>query len=210
MRLDWYFDFISPFAYLQFHRLDDLPPGVEVRRQPVLFAAMLNHWGQLGPAEIAPKRRFTYEHVTWLAARAGLPLRPPAAHPFNPLPLLRLSWALGNTRSVVERLFRFVWEEGHIPQQDDPWAALLRELGLAPGFESSTAKEQLKAATEAAIATGAFGVPTAIIQERLFWGYDATDMLIEFCRSPGAFDTEAMRLAAQWPVGTVRPRKPTQ
>jgi 2-hydroxychromene-2-carboxylate isomerase len=206
--VDWYFDFISPFAYLQWARLGELPPAAELRLQPVLLAGILNHWGQLGPAEIAPKRRFTYQHATWLAARTGLPFTMPAGHPFNSLPLLRLAWSLGTTRPLVERLFRFVWVEGHIPQQPEPWAALLDELGLSRYEEMPQAKQQLRAATDAAIACGVFGVPTAVTGGQLFWGYDATDMLLDYCRDPGLLDTAAMHRAAQLPVAAARPAKP--
>ena len=207
MTIDWYFDFISPFAYLQWARLDELPPAINLQLRPVLLAGILNHWGQLGPAEIAPKRVFTYQHATWLAARAGLPFTMPAGHPFNSLPLLRLAWSLGPTRAVIERLFRFVWVAGHIPQQPEPWAALLAELGLARYEETLEAKRQLRAATDAAIGCGAFGVPTAAVGGRLFWGYDATDMLLDFCSNPGMLDTEPMRRAAELPVAAARPAK---
>ncbi|MCX7274029.1 MAG: DsbA family protein, partial [Burkholderiales bacterium] len=85
--LNWYFDFISPYAYLQSTRLDDFSQDVLVKCHPVLFAGLLAHHGQKGPAEIAGKRTFTYEHVAWLAERNGIALRFPASHPFNPLPL---------------------------------------------------------------------------------------------------------------------------
>jgi len=42
-RLTWYFDVISPYAYLQTADLDRLPPGTEVVAKPVLFAGLLNH-----------------------------------------------------------------------------------------------------------------------------------------------------------------------
>ena len=207
MTLDWYFDFISPFAYLQFARLSELPQGVELRLEPVLLAAILNHWGQIGPAEIAPKRRFTYQHVSWLAARAGVPLSLPSGHPFNSLPLLRLARALGPSRDVVGRLFRFVWAEGHIPQEPDAWHALLAELGV-PGYtESPAVKEALRAATEQAIARGVFGVPTTIVDGQLLWGYDATDMLLDYCRDPGLLATREMRRIDELPIAAARPRK---
>jgi 2-hydroxychromene-2-carboxylate isomerase len=205
--IDWYFDFISPFAYLQWVRLGELPSSVELRPKPVLLGAILKHWGQLGPAEIPPKRRFTYQHVTWLAARRGLPFTLPAGHPFNPLPLLRLAWALGPTAGVIERLFRFVWVEGHIPQQAGPWAALLAELGLAEYEETAAAKEQLRQATDAAIARDVFGVPTAIAHGQLIWGYDATELLLEYCRDPGLFASAPMRHALEIPVAAARPAR---
>jgi hypothetical protein len=94
---DWYFDFISPYAYLGLMRLRELPQDLEIRYRPVLFAGLLNHWEQKGPAEIAPKRSWTYRSCTWWASAHGIPFRFPAAHPFNSLPYLRLAIAAGST-----------------------------------------------------------------------------------------------------------------
>lgn len=56
--IDFYFDPISPFAYLAFHQLPKTLEGqsVVVRYKPVLFGAILQANGQKGPAEIAGKR----------------------------------------------------------------------------------------------------------------------------------------------------------
>src|SRR5688500_20142066 len=91
--IDWYFDFVSPYSYICLHRLGELP--VQVSYNPVLFAGLLNRWGQKGPAEIPAKRRRTYRGCTWWAGERGVPVRVPAAHPRNPLPYLRLSLAAG-------------------------------------------------------------------------------------------------------------------
>ncbi|HEU4531921.1 MAG TPA: DsbA family protein, partial [Steroidobacteraceae bacterium] len=84
MIADWYFDFISPYAFLNFHRLGELEGRITVRMKPVLFGAILDHWGQRGPAEIAPKRTFVYRQAHWLARRRELAFKGPQAHPFNP------------------------------------------------------------------------------------------------------------------------------
>ena len=55
----WHFDFVSPYAYLQFRQLDRLPDDLEVLFRPVLFAGLLDHWKQLGPAEIPAKKAST-------------------------------------------------------------------------------------------------------------------------------------------------------
>ena len=67
MKLTWYFDFISPFAYIQHCQFDRLPKDVTVEYKPILLAGLLNHWENVGPAEIEPKRVFTYKHCYWLA-----------------------------------------------------------------------------------------------------------------------------------------------
>ena len=98
---DWYFDFVSPFSYLQCEQLPMLERSVRIRYRPVLFAGLLKAHGHKGPAEIASKRRFTYRFVVWQAAKLGIPLKFPAAHPFNPLPLLRLAIAADCEPSAV-------------------------------------------------------------------------------------------------------------
>ena len=127
-RADWYFDFISPFSYLQAERLASLP--VTVHCKPVLFAGLLDHWGQKGPAEIGAKRRFTYRHVVWLAHKQGIPLKFPPSHPFNPLPLLRLAVALGSGLDTVQTIFRFVWRDGLLPDSNENLTVLAKSLGL--------------------------------------------------------------------------------
>ena len=55
--IDFYFDYLSPYAYLAWLCLPEVTESrdVEIVPRPVLFAGLLNHWGQLGPAEIPPK-----------------------------------------------------------------------------------------------------------------------------------------------------------
>lgn len=177
--MHWYFDFISPFAYLQSTRLKDILPPSEVEYVPVLFAGILNHWGQKGPAELSTKRRWTFEHCAWLAHRDNIELKFPAEHPFNPLPLLRLCIAAGNTAEAVDRIFRYVWVEGHLPADTAAYQALCDEFGLSPEeINADEVKQTLRSNGDKAVAAGVFGVPTVICNERLFWGYDATDMVI--------------------------------
>ena len=177
--ITFHFDVVSPYAYLAFEKLPEALKGLSyaVDYRPLLFAGLLKHHGQLGPAEIAPKRDWTYRQVLWLAHAHGVPLQMPAAHPFNPLALLRLALACGEggcvNRYVAETVFRHVWRGG----ADATDAQRLRELQalLQPARDPAGAavKAELKANTDAAVARGLFGVPTLEVDGRLFWGFDA-------------------------------------
>lgn len=208
-RADWYFDFISPYSYLQFAELARLRACFELRPQPILLAGVLAHWGQLGPAEIPPKRSFTYRQVRWLARRRGLPLSLPQAHPFNPLPLLRLAIHLNLTDEVVGRLFAFVWRDGKIPDDKVAWDQLVTELGVI-GAEGAIAnervKQQLRANTEAAIAAGVFGVPSLVVDDLLFWGSDSTQMACDYAHDAAPFVMDEMQIR-ELPVSAVRKRQ---
>ncbi len=198
--LDWYFDFISPFAYLQSEKLDAFPDDVEIRCIPILFAGLLNHWEHKGPAEIPPKRVFTYQHVLWLSRGEGIPLHFPPGHPFNPLKALRLAVACGASQDAVQTIFRHIWRMGRLPEDG------LQELGESLGLEDAEqaisapeVKAQLKENTEKAALAGVFGVPTFVIENRLLWGNDATDMVLDYLRDPTLFQDPEMQRVSQLP-----------
>lgn len=202
MKVQWYFDYISPYSYLQWsHQLPRLE-NADIELKPVLFAGLLKHWGHKGPAEITGKRRFTYRHVVWLAQRFDVPLRLPPAHPFNPLPLLRASIARGDAPAVVDRLFGFVWRYGHIPAEDEPWRQLMDELGItSESLRDPAVKQQLLANGEEAIDSGVFGVPSFVADGEVFWGVDGFDFFLEFLDDPSIIATPGMRAADRTPSG---------
>ena len=209
--LDFYFDPISPFAYLAFERLPHALDGLSysVAYRPVLFAGLLSHWGQKGPAEIEPKRAWTFRHVHWMAHRNGIEMRTPAQHPFNPLALLRLALACapeGGTpnRFVCEQVFRHVWRGGGDPNDAARLAALAAQLAPVRDPAGDAVKRDLRDGTAAAVAMGVFGVPTIEVDGRLFWGLDSLEMLGACLRGDAWFDTPAWDAAALAPPGVKR------
>jgi 2-hydroxychromene-2-carboxylate isomerase len=178
-----YLDFISPFAWLAFEKLPDTLQGLsyQVDYKPILFAALLKHHGQLGPAEIPGKREWTYRQVLWLAKQHGVTLQMPASHPFNPLGVLRLAVACGHdglvNRFVCERMFQHVWQGGLDAADALRLQTLTEELAPHRSVSSEAVKAELKANTDEAIAHGVFGVPTFLVDGKLFWGFDALPML---------------------------------
>ena len=206
-RVDWYFDFISPFTYLARHRLAEIEERAPLRYQPVLFAGLLGHWEHKGPAEIAPKRTFSYRHVQWLADKRGIAFRMPGAHPFNPLAYLRLSIALDNEPAVVHGIFDFLWQRGLDPGDPATFESLCAELGVSDGAErvsQDAVKARLKDNTLQAIERNIFGVPTFAVGDELFWGFDAIDFLLDYLDDPQLLQSESMRRVSELPVGVSR------
>ncbi|KRC10115.1 disulfide bond formation protein DsbA [Hydrogenophaga sp. Root209] len=220
--ITFHYDPISPYAFLAFERLPQALMGhsVAVRYKPVLFAALLKAHGQLGPAEIPTKRNWTYRQVSWLAHHHGVQLDLPAAHPFNPLPLLRLGLACatddvpGETnRYVTEQLFHHVWHGGldatdparlaelqgrlqnHMAQRDKPWNTP----------DSDVVKQRLRANSDEAIELGLFGVPAMVVEGRVFWGFDALPMLRAYLDGDAWFDAQ-WEATADRPQGARRPQ----
>ena len=201
----WYFDFVSPFAYICLHRLKELPPDLSIAYRPVLFAGLLNHWGQKGPAELPTKRRYTYRWSHWWANSLGIPFRFPAAHPFNPLHHLRLALACGSTSQAVRRIFDAIWTTGSDASDPVLFLNLMKDLGVRQeDLQRTEIKNKLKTNTEEAAQRGVFGVPTFEVDGELFWGADSIEFLRAFLANPAVVRNEEMRRLDGLPVAAAR------
>ena len=209
-RITFYLDFISPYAWLAFEELPQALMGLSycVTYKPLLFAALLKHHGQLGPAEIPAKRDWTYRQVQWLAHSLGRTLDMPAAHPFNPLGLLRLAIATDPNgqpnRYVCETVFRHVWVGGQDAGDATRLTALTQTLAPLRDPADASVKAQLRAHAEEAIAKGVFGVPSFEVDGRVFWGLDGLPILRAYLQGDAWFDGPAWDGATTVPVGTAR------
>src|ERR1700677_21732 len=204
---DWYFDFVSPFAYLQLGMLDEVAKRATITLRPVLLAGILNHFGQKGPAEISGKRQFTYQHVQWLAERRGVPMRFPPAHPFNPLKALRLAVARHAEPGAIRTIFMHLWREGRSLEPNGDWEALCARLAVPNAdavIQEQWVKDMLADNGRRALAAGGFGVPTLLIEGRLFWGADSTEMLIDYLDNPARFASGEFARLAVLPIGAER------
>jgi 2-hydroxychromene-2-carboxylate isomerase len=205
-QITFYYDPISPYAYLAFAQLPKALEGLSysVTYTPILFAGLLKTYGQLGPAEIAPKRDWTCRQVLWQAKTLGVDFQMPSSHPFNPLPLLRLAVACGDengctNRFVTQQIFEFVWgatEDGVAQDAADPERLAKLTEALAYKFKqgrestSDAAKAQLKANTDEALQAGVFGVPSFVADKKVFWGLDSLPMLREYLSGSEWFDAQ--------------------
>jgi 2-hydroxychromene-2-carboxylate isomerase len=207
-QVNWYFDFISPYAYFGLFELERLGSHVRVDYRPVLFAGLLNHWGQRGPAEIPGKRTWTYRWCTWYAAQRGIPFKLPRAHPFNPLGYLRLAIAANCEPAAIRRIFEQLWTTGG--DAADP--RVLEDLAASFGITRDRlaeqgVKERLRTNTDAAITDGVFGVPTLVIDGEAFWGADATDFALAYLQDRTVLDNEEMKRVSALPVAAERQAK---
>lgn len=206
----WYYDIISPFAYLQSTALPGLGERMNITPRPILFAGLLKHWGQLGPAEIPTKRTFTYRHCLWMAQQRGLPFRMPPAHPFNPLPALRLLTAMKAGPATAAAALGFVFGDGQKVDDEAGVGRLAARLGASPEIlalaSSDAVKSTLRETTEEAIAAGVFGVPTFVVDGQLFWGQDSEGMLRSYLEAPASFGAGEAGRIGTLPQGRTRRR----
>ena len=178
----FYFDYESPNAYLAWTQLPQLAHryGFTVDAVPILYAALLEAHGQLGPGEVPAKGRWMSKNMLRKAALLGVPLNPPAFLPFNPLLALRITLLPLETierRTLIDALFQAVWVRGLHVGDAAVVEDVANDIGL-PGAalvaqaQMPEIKSRLRRQTDEAISRGVFGVPSMEVGDELFWGYD--------------------------------------
>ncbi len=196
--MDFYFDYVSPFAYLAWPSIGELCRRHDCRLRPipVLFAGLLNAHGNLGPAEVPAKRIYIFRHAQRLARDLGLPLRCPSSHPFNPLLPLRATCVVDEPalRSrVISVFFDTVWVQGKPIDTADAVRTCLDLAGcdsraIVEAAGGADAKAVLRQQTDDAATRGVFGVPTAVVDDELYWGVDSLSHLERHLRGDALAD----------------------
>lgn len=216
----FYFDFVSPYAYLAATQVPALAArhGRELTMVPVVFAKLLDAHGTVGPAEVPAKRIYVFKDAWRKARRLGLgPLVPPPSHPFNPLLALRvatLPMESAEKVRLVRALFDATWKSGSGVDTEERVVAAAASAGfdgaaLVQNAQAPDNKERLKTATAEAVKLGIFGVPTLVVEGEIFWGIDglelAEDLLAGRDDTPKDFSWAERPATAQRPGRFRRP-----
>lgn len=208
-QIEFYFDYISPYAYLAWEDTQRIARehDVVIIAKPILFAALLAHNKTLGPAEIPSKREYLFIDVLRKAGRLGVEIEAPASHPFNPLLALRATCAAEESErnEVVSSIYGAIWRESADMAARDALDA--RSLGhLAERASESEVKARLRANTDEAIRNGVFGVPTLSLDGELFWGVDSLPFLEARLRGAARPSEDKLRPWLGLEASATRPR----
>ena len=188
MTIDFYFDFLSPYAYLAHRHLFAIAERTDatVVLKPTLLAALLNAHGHKGPAEIPPKREWVFKETARRAVLHGIPMGVPHTHPFNPLMALRAVHACprDKKRALCDGFWAEAWGGAATQGLEHPDTIVrcadnagLDGAALLAQIQTPALKSSFRAETATALERGVFGVPTYCVDDELFWGFDALDLL---------------------------------
>ena len=171
----------------------------------------MDNWGQLGPAEISPKRKWLHQYCLRYAALNGFEYNPPKNHPFNPLAALRMSLKEVSgidQHRVIDTIFEGGWSRGE-DLGDLPTLISIVEQQKIDGEHLSQqvskpdVKNLLINETAMAIEMGVFGVPSIIIDGNLFWGNDQMEHIELLLAGKDPLDREKLN-AQERPRGIDR------
>lgn len=190
----FFFDFVSPYAYLGWTQIHALAArhGREVEPVPVVFGAILAANKATAPVDNVRRRAYMMRDLLRLAHGYGVPIAPPPVHPFNPLLALRaasLPLPPATRRALIDGLYAATWGRGEGVTERAVVERIAAEAGVAKEtmaeLESVENKARLRAQTDEALALGVFGVPTVIVDDQMFFGNDSFPHLERFLGGRG-------------------------
>ena len=198
-RVELLFDFVSPNAYLIWWPLRELVNRYEAELDviPVFLGGMHKLTGNAPPmirdAEVKGKNEYAMLEMNRFITKHDLgKYRLHPQFPFNSITLQRMLYAAdqdGRGVQFVEGLLRPIWEEGIDVTAPDALGAALTTAGfdaadLVARAQTDAVKQGLVASTDAAVARGAFGIPTMFVGPRgdageMFFGKERLSQIEE-------------------------------
>lgn len=187
--VEFYFDYGSPASHLAFFELRRIARAAdaEIVWRPILLGAVFKAIGSHSPVDIAPKGRWMMWDLANYAARYGVPFVHNPHFVINTLPLMRgalVAERRGELERYSEAMFLAIWRDAL--DMGDP--AVIGEALAEGGFDAGAylagtqepaIKEQLKTRTDDAVARGVFGLPTCVVDGRMWWGQDRLEWVKE-------------------------------
>lgn len=188
--IQFYFDFLSPFAYLARHRLSDLARQHDwaVDYIAIDLARAKTAIGNVGPGnrDLPVKLAYIKHDLERWAKLYGIHLVfPPNYHSQKLNTGLYYPQCQGFEADYVRVAFHQVWGLGKAPDSNDVLSTVAFEMGWNPAdflhfVDSEKGQGEYTEATRQAIARNVFGVPTMAVRDEMWWGNDRLFLLEKF------------------------------
>ena len=177
--IDFYFDFISPYAYLAHKKIQLLPKDIKINYKPILLGGLHNLEGITAPAFIKPKLKHMINDCFLIAKKNNFNFKWNSIFPINTLNIMRgyFSISSSNQAEYVKTLFDAYWRDDLDISKEEILIPLLEQCKIDKDIffkkiKDPIIKEKLKDATKNAHAKEVFGAPTFIVNNKIFWGQD--------------------------------------
>ena len=185
-KIDFYFDFISPYTFLAHKKIIKLNKRNYFNYKPILLGGLHNLGGITAPAFNERKMKNMKNDCEIIAQKNKIDFVWNKNFPINSLYLMRGFIFINENQKdrFIDVCFDYYWEKNKDISKKDEIKKILDECNIdenlfSDGINNQKIKDELKNLTSDAFAKDVFGAPTFIINNKLFWGQDRLDYALE-------------------------------
>ena len=184
--IDFYFDFISPYTYLAYKKIQSLPKDIKINYKPILLGGLHNLEGITAPAFIKPKLKHMISDCNLIAKKDKSNFIWNSKFPINSLNIMRgyLYINVEKKDLYLDIMFDAYWKDNLDISNEGILKTLLEKckietISFFNGIKDTKIKDELKSITQKAHDKGIFGAPTFIVNNKIFWGQDRLEFALD-------------------------------
>ncbi len=186
--IDFYFDFISPYAYLAHNKIKVIKKqeNINFTYKPILLGGLHNLQGISPPAFNKSKLKHMIDDCKLIAKKNNFDFVWNSKFPLNSLNLMRgyLFINSNNKDLYLNKIFKAYWKQNLDITNDEILIDILKECKIdknnfLEGIKNIQIKNKLKKITQEAHDKDIFGAPTFVVNNKIFWGQDRLEFALE-------------------------------
>ena len=184
--IDFYFDFISPYSYLAHNKIKKIikKKKINFKYKPVLVGGLHNLQGITAPAFIKPKLKHMKSDCNLIAKKNRFEFFWNSKFPINSLNIMRGCLFINSDELYLDVMFDAYWKDNLDTSNDDVLKTLLEKNKIDSkiffeGIKNPKIKDELKSITQEAHDKEIFGIPTFVVNDKIFWGQDRLEFALD-------------------------------
>ena len=184
--LEFYFDFISPYAYLAHKKIQSLPSSIRTSYKPILLGGLHNLEGITAPAFIKSKLKNMINDCNLIAKKNKFDFKWNDKFPINSLNIMRGYFSINSTTKdqYIDIMFNAYWRDNLDIADEKILISLVESCKINPdqfltAIKDPIIKDKLKNVTKDAHEREIFGAPTFKINDQIFWGQDRLEYALD-------------------------------
>ena len=186
--LDFYFDFISPYSFLAYKRLNSLNEDnkININYKPILLGGLHNLGKITPPAFNERKLKNMKNDCELIADKNNIEFKWNLKFPINSLYLMRGYLVVDKNlkKKFFENCFDAYWKDNLDISDEEIVDNIIEKSNLnkkkfLDDIERNDIKEILKNLTSNAFEKDIFGAPTFVVNNKIFWGQDRLDYALD-------------------------------
>ena len=186
--LDFYFDFISPYSFLAFKKLNLLNKDnkININYKPILLGGLHNLGKITPPAFNERKLKNMKNDCELIASKNNIDFKWNVRFPLNSLYLMRGYLVVDDNlkKKFFEICFDAYWKNNEDISDEKNIDVIIKKTGLdkkdfLDSIKKDSTKEMLKKLTSDAFEKDIFGAPTFVVNNKIFWGQDRLDYALD-------------------------------